>query len=318
MPEKTAPGSSIESEDARAADDGKVVRGKDGWLFLAHDSNDVIAQQTGEKRLAPQALNFWRLLLEHRTSWLAAHGISYFFLVAPDAHAVYPECLPEGINVTDQRPVYQLMKYLDEQRSFARVIYPIEEILAEKPRTQVYTKTDTHWNAVGAYCAYMRLAEEMSEVVSMKVVQREQIQFYVSTEPSGLGYKVDPPAESVLVSTNIWHAKSRVVYDNEVYMTGSIIVTERDDAPPTTCLVCGDSFTYRMLNFLSGSFRRTVFAHNASLDFEMIFEEKPDVVVSILSEHYLTEVPWDLPPKSTRERERYKKEKDQMRRPVSR
>jgi hypothetical protein len=315
--EEVSTRSSIEAEDARAADDGKVIRGKDGWLFLARDSNDVIAQQTGEKPLDPTTLSFWKLLLEHRISWMDRHGIAYFFLVAPNAHAVYPEMLPDGIKVTDRRPIYQLMEYLEAQGSFAKVIYPIEELLAEKPRTQVYTKTDNHWNAVGAYCAYARLAEEMRGIVPIRILPRDRAQFYLTVEPSGLGYKVDPPAESVLLSTDIVHRRARVVYDNQIYMGGSIIATEREDAARTTCLICGDSFTYRMLHWLSGSFRRMVFAHNPSIDFELIYEEKPDVVVSIMSEHFLTGVPWDLPPKSTRERERYKREQGQMRRAVS-
>lgn len=307
---------SIESEDARAADDGKVMEGKHGWLFLAHDSNDVVAQQTGEKRLDTNSLFSWRLLLEARTAWLERQGIAYFFLVAPDAHAVYPEMLPDGLVVTDQRPVFKLMEYLESNGSFAKVIYPIEEILAEKRRSQVYTKTDIHWNALGAYCAYRRLAAEIKAAVVIEEVRREEIQFFLNVEPGGLGYKFDPPTESVLLSTNIWHAKSRIVYDNQVYNTGSIVVFERDDAPPTSCLLCGDSFSYRMLHYLSGTFRRLVFAHNACLDFELIFEEKPDVVVSILSEHFLTSVPQDLPPRSTRESERYKRQKGELRRSV--
>src|SRR4029453_7810235 len=69
--------------------DAKVLRGKNGRLFLDNDRNNVIKQLTGELRFSDQQLLEWRALLEARVSWLDKRGCRYFFLVAVNAHLVY-------------------------------------------------------------------------------------------------------------------------------------------------------------------------------------------------------------------------------------
>jgi hypothetical protein len=59
---------------APSLQDGKVVRGKDGWLFLDNDSNRVIAQHSGELRFTEEQLDQWHYLLECRTAWLERAG----------------------------------------------------------------------------------------------------------------------------------------------------------------------------------------------------------------------------------------------------
>ncbi len=50
--------------------DGKVTRGRDGWLFLDGDTNEVMRQQRGELLFSDEQLDKWRSLLEARTEWL--------------------------------------------------------------------------------------------------------------------------------------------------------------------------------------------------------------------------------------------------------
>jgi hypothetical protein len=54
----------------RFADDGKVIAGKDGWLFLAYDGNRVLDQHLGRLRLSDVQLERWTSALEMRVSWL--------------------------------------------------------------------------------------------------------------------------------------------------------------------------------------------------------------------------------------------------------
>jgi hypothetical protein len=61
--------------------DGKVVEGRDGFLFLAHDVNDVLAQHTGELRLDREQLERWRVALPH------ADGRAQGLRVSPDDHS---------------------------------------------------------------------------------------------------------------------------------------------------------------------------------------------------------------------------------------
>src|SRR5207249_7057239 len=55
---------------------------------------------------------------------------------------------------------------------------------------------------------------------------------------------------------------------------------ECPDAPPTTCLLFGDSYTYPLIKFVAESFGRLVFAHSANVDRHLVEEVAPDVVVT--------------------------------------
>jgi hypothetical protein len=89
--------------------DGKVVRGKDGWLFLDNDSNQFMRQHTGELGFSDDELWQWQRLLENRVAWLGTRGIPYHFLVAPNPHSVFPDKLPAGVEPKAERPVLQLI-----------------------------------------------------------------------------------------------------------------------------------------------------------------------------------------------------------------
>ena len=112
--------------------DGKVVRGREGWLFLGSDTNQVVRQHTGGLLLSPDDLRGWQSLLESRIERLAESGTEYLFAVAPDPHAVYPEMLPEGVDVAETRPVLQLIEHLERHGSPARITYPLEQLISEK------------------------------------------------------------------------------------------------------------------------------------------------------------------------------------------
>src|SRR5688572_27933266 len=108
--------------------DEKVLTGKDGWLFLDHDSNWLLGQYTGRYLLTPEELEQWRKLLEARTERCASLGARYYFTVVPETPAVYPEKLPDGITVTDERIVMQLIRKLAATNSPARVVYALDDL----------------------------------------------------------------------------------------------------------------------------------------------------------------------------------------------
>ena len=73
----------------------------------------------------------------------------------------------------------------------------------------------------------------------------------------------------------------------------------------------------RVVPFLAESFGRLVFGHVPTLDYELVEEVEPDVVITILSERFLIEVPEDLDPETPtlRELEASKRERGEILRP---
>jgi alginate O-acetyltransferase complex protein AlgJ len=271
--------------------DGKVVQGKDGWLFLDKDSNRIIAQHSGELQLSGEQLEQWRLLLEQRIRWLGERGIGFVFLVPPNPHSVHPEKLPDGVASAPRRPVHQLIDYLDRKDSPARVVYPLEDLVREKHR-HVYQSTATHWSELGAFVAYRSLLAELDGVEVRRLSEHDLV--LSEEQKSGdLGNKVQPTVRSTLARAAVREPRARLVADNKVANKGRRRDYECEAAPDVTCLVLGDSYSYRMLPFLAESFGRLVFAFLPNLDRELVERERPDVVVFVLNERFLIYPPVD-------------------------
>jgi hypothetical protein len=300
----------------RVVYDAKVVEGRDGYLFMADDNNEVMAQHAGQRRLTGEQLEQWRLLLERRTEMLGRRGCAHLVLVAPNNHSVYPEKLPPDIESAAERPVHQLLAHMKRNASPVEIIYPLEELLAAKPDHQVCSPIDSHWTDYGAFLSYLRLIEDARPLVPTRHVGPEDVLFVEIEVDGDLGEKLDPPRRMVQGIARMRNRMARLVYDNCVEGTGSIAVAECDVAPPTTCLLLGDSYCYFIAPFLSECWQRLVLVHAPNLDGEIVDAVKPDIVVTMMAERFLVMVPDDVTGPTMRERELAKREQGRVRNPV--
>ena len=277
----------------KVASQTKVMRGRDGWLFLDFDTNHVMAQVHGRLRLSAEQLRQWRHVLESRTAWLASRGARYFFLVAPVPHVVFPDKLPEG-RLEGERPMLQLLRYLDDEACGARVIYPADQLIQRRD-SRVYTETNTHWTDRGAFIAYRLLSDEVAACVPMCRLHEADVEWFENVQVGDLGCKLHPAEQSVHVGSQPRSARSRLVYDNGIFNEGRRADYECDAAPDSTCLVLGTSSAHGIVHLLAEGFRRLVFAHISTLDYALVEEVKPDVVITIFGERFMVRVPVDHP-----------------------
>jgi hypothetical protein len=136
-----------------------VFEGRDGWLFYAGD--DVLKDLKGQITFSNQEKQqFWQTLAAKK-KWFAQQGTSYILLVAPNKQSIYPEYLPRH---------YQQLKQpsrLDDLLS--SVNNPAERglldlrsrLIREKSTYRLYDRSDTHWNAQGAYLAYQEIMNQV-------------------------------------------------------------------------------------------------------------------------------------------------------------
>ncbi len=275
----------------RAAGDGKVTEGKDGWLFLHHDGNRVVAQHRGEFLLSDAQLEAWRSALEQRAAFMRSRGGEYMLVIPPDTHVVYPEKLPPTIVPGPVRPVLQLLDHLSRREARARVVYPLEELLAAKPAHQVYSATDTHWNAHGAFVVYDRIVEELAPLVPLRRASRKEIRIVEREGAGDLGLKLQPERKSTQAYFHSTHRESRRQWDNGVRGLGRTIVFACPEAPDTTCVVFGDSAAARLSTLLAETFRKLVLRYDTGVDVELAEREQADLVLSVLTERRLVSVP---------------------------
>jgi alginate O-acetyltransferase complex protein AlgJ len=129
-----------------------VIVGKAGWLYLASEGSVGIARH--EQLFTQQELEHWRDVLYQRKNWLAAKGIKYLFVVAPDKPSIYPEYMPPKLSpVHSQSKLDQLTAYLRHYPDIPFVSLA-DPLRAQKDMGTLYLKTDSHWNQLGAYLGY--------------------------------------------------------------------------------------------------------------------------------------------------------------------
>ena len=79
----------------------------------------------------------------------------------------------------------------------------------------------------------------------------------------------------------------------------------------------GDSAAYDVLPFFAEGFRRFVLAHTPAVDFDLVRGEQPRVVISLMTERFLIEVPTDSKELSIRFLEREKLARATLRSPLT-
>ncbi len=283
---------------------------------MADDNNKVLAQHSGRLRLGEAELEGWRRVLERRTEELARRDCAHLVLVVPNNHSVYPEKLPEDIEMATERPIHQLLAHLDRSDSPVRIIYPLEEMVAAKEDHQVCSRVDSHWTDYGAFLAYMRLMEEARPLVPTRRVDMDDVLFVEVEVEGDLGEKLDPPRRARQLFARMRNRNARLVYDNCVEGTGALAVTDCDVAPSTTCLLLGDSYAYFIAQYMSECWRRLVLAHAPTLDLDVVEACRPALVVSMIAERFLVAVPDDAKGPRMGERESRKRDERRARYPL--
>lgn len=176
-----------------------VSVGQRGWLFLTGQGE--LPDTLRADPLPPRALEEWAQSIEERRAWLAARGIRYLFVLAPDKRTIYPENLPRY----QKRPGPTRREQLDEIMAGQSAFLDLTQVMRdEKARRQVYYRWDTHWNRYGAYQGYRAVVQHL-----------------------GL-----PPAPEYL-----GHAPDAENHEGDLGRLSGLTLTESDQRPTAPCAV---------------------------------------------------------------------------------
>ena len=137
-----------------------IVAGKEGWYFWV--GNDLLDDFRGLLPLTEQQLTSWKEDFGRKRDWLANQGIRYLFVFVPDKQTIYPEYLPDYLRkAKGTTRIEQLMEYLKHNPD-AEILDLRSGLLNAKSETQLYQKTDTHWNDYGAFVGYREIIHKIS------------------------------------------------------------------------------------------------------------------------------------------------------------
>ena len=273
-----------------------VVNGRDDWFFYADDK--ALEDYMSEDPLTPEGIANWREALVRARAWLQARHIAYVFLIAPDKHFVYPEQMPPTIlRVSAMSRTDQLYGGLQDT-GFVVDVRPA--LLAAKARERIYFKTDTHWNDRGALVAYQAIINAVraqAPAVPAPWTREDFAPVTRVTEGGDLAAMMG--LKRVLREEDLALEPKRPRLSRVVEPAGAEkmaeegrLVTEIPGSSLPRAVILRDSFTSRLVPFLSEHFSRAVYLWQNDFDAQVVEEEHPDVVIQeIVGRHLLGFIP---------------------------
>jgi len=280
------------STDRRTELANSVAIGRDGWLF--HRDDFAFEQICGAKSLSDRELRAWVELITGHWRWLSERQIEFCFFIAPEKHVVYKDYLPEGCAITEARPSRQLIRALRNSTSI-EAVYPDYDLVAGRVSQDTYHAVGTHWNSLGGFIAYLRLAREIAKRVNIPVVEVGEIKFLPSWIHSGdLGVRLEPEPVTPEHQCRVSFPRSRLLFESGYYDRGHVAIYENIDATLPRAVVFRDSACSWILPFLAESFSRIVAVGSPHIYYELIESEKPQVVILEIIERWVSS-PQDAP-----------------------
>jgi alginate O-acetyltransferase complex protein AlgJ len=275
----------------------RVLIGRDGWLYLG--GHPHMHHYGNRWPLTDSQLRRWAEVLSAKHEWLAERDVRYLMVFVPDKFTVYPEYRPEWIR--QWAPFSRLDQIVDYLREHTDV--PIldlrEPLLEAKEELRIYHKTDTHWNAWGAYVSVREIFALLSVwFPGFEPVERlGAADFGRLVELGGdLANMLALPellTEEIMVAPKRERCARHLSFDHEPTNTEMVhnVFEMACETGQLDAIIFRDSYILEQLQFLADNFRHSVYVNAAPTSFEYIQDlverHSPDLVIEQRVERWL-------------------------------
>ncbi len=274
----------------------QVIVGKKGWLY--YTETPVGCDYANVRPFREEELEGWKQTLERRRAWLAARGIHYYFVVAPDKQTIYPEMLPAALRERrGPSRLDQLEAYLQAHSDF-RILDLRQPLLRAKDRDRLFCRTDSHWNERGAYLGYRSLMEAVSESFpGLQPLPRSALQAGAMRTRGGdlarmLGLDDRYHEDFLFLAPRTPRQAHTVPVPPQWHLPDWRwpLLTERPGPQLPRAVMFRDSFAACMVPFLSEHFRHIFYVRQEpdEFDYALVEREKPDIVIQETVERKLS------------------------------
>lgn len=270
-----------------------VVEGRDDWLFIGEfEGIDAMAVYTDADAIPDEVYEIWQRTLTARREHFDRAGIAYLSVVVPDACVVYPEKLPEGLEVVSPTPYHRLVAGLDDATR-AQCVYPLDALVAARQVRDTFQRTDSHWTDWGAFVGYRAAMEALApRVPGLAILDEADLEWTERPSFGALGSVVVPERSEQLHVARVRDDRTHRVAHVMTHVRDAYTVVEQDRPDLPTAVVFRDSAMTAASKFFSQSFRRTVYVSSPNIVmYDLVEREQPDVVIHEFGERRMLHVP---------------------------
>jgi alginate O-acetyltransferase complex protein AlgJ len=284
-----------------------VFEGDDDHLFLVGGTNNVQRLFTEPDHAFLTLCANWRTLLSTRKQIAQEKRIRDFHCFVPDKLSVLRE-KASAITTAMRFPAEALES--DSDPLLLDILVPLTAYLRKQSTSySVFHKTDTHWTIEGCFsayqmlCYYLRIPQNAdlihrpapavqgswdlgSKVIPTRLETIRFGRFAVGASRTNANYLVTAREAGIVPNKMMLHVGSIVEYHNN-----------REPLSSSRLLVFGDSFFEYRPHMLTGMFAETVttvmFVWSSSIDWGLVDEFKPDILLTEIAERFMRVVPND-------------------------
>ena len=137
---------------------GKTL-GEETWMFY----QDSIEDFEGTNLYSAAQLKLIGASMQQRADFCKENGMEFYLMLCPNKNVIYPELMPDGMEMGSSRRFDQVINYLKENTT-VKVIDVRDSLYAAKeahPDEVLYYPYDTHWNNHGGFAAYQAAMDVM-------------------------------------------------------------------------------------------------------------------------------------------------------------
>jgi hypothetical protein len=281
-----------------------VAIGRDGWLFFDENytpGQPHFASLYGKAPIAPSDLQAIASNLERVREQLKACAMPFYLVLAPDKQTIYPEKLrmpppPDAVTQADQ-----VVAYLHAAAPELRIIdlrQPLKDAKASQ-KYELYKRTDTHWNTLGAFVGYQTIAKTLVHDGILASAPRAELSaFTLTREPfKGGDIAVDLLALPDYFEDYVVHLSPvQPGHAREISPPGwpanvndAFRVTE-NTAGHGNLVLYRDSFSGELMPFFAEDFHRMYSFLGHRIDGERVRQAHPTVVMLQIVERRLRQL----------------------------
>jgi alginate O-acetyltransferase complex protein AlgJ len=300
----------------------RLLEGRDGWGFLCNDANGSLDQILQRLTFTRHDADAFAEILLRRHEECRRMGIPYLFALAPSKETIYTDKLPDTTPPL-ARPLLgeQIRLALGGAQSPVHIVDLHEPLRAARTAAppEVYYRRDCHWNHEGGLVASRALVEAAcADGVALSDVDVDRDSWFdtqlrgdligkprvklvhgrLVELPGGPEPDIPEPDRAPRLEAVGLRREQDVPEQLRVSPTREtrIYVNERRPQAPRA-IVYRDSFGDVLEPFLSTAFSRSIWLWKPVFDFELIERERPDVLIQVVAERFLAQVPFgDTPP----------------------
>jgi hypothetical protein len=262
--------------------DGSAVVGRCGYLFVNDGSNKWREQLHGTEIIDDEARARTAAVLNETRKRLRDTGISFQFVVIPEKDVVYPEFSPNAAKAAaSARSIHKIADVIN-----GAVVYPLTDLLALTRDINTFHARNSHVNFYGG----LQLAETVLVSLGRARLDYDQISSTTIWWPDDLSIKW---VENLHTRRRIL---SRFYQEKEVVQSSGhvgrhLALTNAKARSQDKIIVFGDSYSWNpdagLARFLALEFAQVDFVWKKQIDWELVTDIEPSVVLLQSAERFL-------------------------------